>query len=508
MKEDENSLSPEALDMLTERSSSRLPQEERRLVQNFYTFSQEYARENERSLERIWNRFVQSQEHSAVPQDRQQEKPEGKLLFIEGKAMQENDFRWPAESSTLHSQPMRRSRRSFARTLSISVAAAVVLITILSWALLSSLHKPGTLGSSNNGNTPQKAISHGTLLCSFSNDNNTLEYPRQPSLHWSSRGQLATTYDNLKIVDAQSCSQKSSQQTSYESATWSPDGKRLLVFASVDSSDYQKASIIDASTGKVIATFKIAQQASIQHQSNGVVPLSAFSGGAGPYTGFGPSMWSADGTQIISVVSVQGEVTVQLWNASTGAPVRTLFTVPGTLGTDAQPLNLLSPDGKYLAVQFDDSSIQIWSIDSGKRVSTIPFEKGEFDFMGFPSAVAWSPDGTSLALGLTNASKVQIWSTATAQLIASFTDTDASAHVIGALAWSPDGKYLAESGSDIHIWDVKAQKFVATFGKVDPTRWTATLAWSPDSRMLVSATNGILQKGKITENKINVWKLA
>jgi WD40 repeat protein len=85
-------------------------------------------------------------------------------------------------------------------------------------------------------------------------------------------------------------------------------------------------------------------------------------------------------------------------------------------------------------------------------------------------------------------------------------DHDASAHVIGALAWSPDGKYLAESGSDMHIWNVKTRHIVATFGKVDKIHWIATLAWSPDSTMLVSSTN-VIQKND-AQNTVHVWKLS
>ena len=87
-------------------------------------------------------------------------------------------------------------------------------------------------------------------------------------------------------------------------------------------------------------------------------------------------------------------------------------------------------------------------------------------------------------------------------------DSDTWAHVIGGLAWSPNGKYLAESVSDIHIWDVNAKKLVATFGRVDKVHNIPTLAWSPESSMLTSSTIYVAGLGDPTRNTVNVWKLS
>jgi WD40 repeat protein len=76
------------------------------------------------------------------------------------------------------------------------------------------------------------------------------------------------------------------------------------------------------------------------------------------------------------------------------------------------------------------------------------------------------------------------------------------------VAWSPNGKYLAESTSAIHIWDIKAQKVVATFGRVDKVHWVVTLAWSPESNMLTSSTIYVVGRGDQTQNTVNVWKLS
>jgi WD40 repeat protein len=287
----------------------------------------------------------------------------------------------------------------------------------------------------------------------------------------------------LKIFSAQNCAPASSNLLPQaQEANWSPDGKRLLVLDGTS-----KAEVLDASTGRVIASFTGKDSGDFVSQS----------------------VWSSNGTQILSEViqfptKTSSIVSVQIWNASTGAFIRTALTfntdiqLPG-VSENAWPI---SSNGKYNAIQKSNNSIEIWNIETGKMVSSIPFNQPGI------SAMAWSPDGASLALGLPNASQVQIWSTATGQLSSTFKDSDTWAMVIGALAWSPNGKYLAESTSAIHIWDVKAQKVVATFGRVDKVHWVATLAWSPESNMLTSSTVHVAGPGDQTHNTVHIWKLS
>ena len=118
--------------------------------------------------------------------------------------------------------------------------------------------------------------------------------------------------------------------------------------------------------------------------------------------------------------------------------------------------------------------------------------------------MAWSHDGAFLALGLPNSSTVQVWAAATGKLSATFQDSDTSLKLVGALAWSPDGKYLAESTTAIHIWDVQAQKRVATFGKGDAEHEIVALAWSSDSDMLASSSIHLAH----TQNTVTIWKLS
>ncbi len=474
MKEHENDFSPEVSDSGIEQ----------RLVQDIFVLSQAYAQENERSLERIWNRFAQSQQDQLRSLSQQQE-PGSMQHVIEGKGMQEKDISQVTGFATLHSQPVRLSRRkscSIGRIVSISGAVAVVLLMILSWVLLSNAlrHDSTATNPTKQTGSPQKGIHNGTLLCNFADDNNALVFPQQPTLDWSVRGEIAATYANLKTFSAQSCTHASANLlTMTYQANWSPDGTRLLVLTGISG-----AQVLDASTGQEIAALKQSL----------------------PDDFVGASVWCANGRQVISEVinyptKTTANLSVVVWNASTGAVVNTLLTVTSNIQIPGISENMtpLSPNGRYLAVETNTHTIDIWDIASGKRVSSIPFGATS------PSAMAWSPDGSLLALGAPNASTVQVWNVATGKLVATFQDNDTSLKLVGALAWSPNGKYLAESTTTIHIWDVQSGKLVATFGKGDTVHEVAELVWSPDSSMIASSSVRITNTH--TQNTVSIWRL-
>jgi WD40 repeat protein len=475
MEEPENGFTPEAIDAQTEHGFDRLSLDERRLIQDVYTLSQAYKHENERSLERIWSRFAQSQEQALLSQNRRQE-----TLVMRGKTMREDNISHGREFGTLKSQSKGHTRPPVWRTLGIVAAVAVIAVLVGGWSLLTNSMRHGTpLGHAQNTQQTQteKVIHSGKLVCTFAGDNSSLAVPAQPTLAWSSQGQIASTYSNLKTFNAQNCAKALTGSQQYTQASWSPDGTRLLV----QNTTYQ-VQVLDAATGHVISTFHPA--------GNSAATQSA---------------WSADGKQVISLVEEKARtnqtLSVQIWDATTGAPIRTTLNIPAT---KAVPLGQaygqlpMSADGKYLAILNPDKNVEIWDTTRGTKVSTLPFKEDV-------SALAWSPEGKSLALGLLNAAKVEIWSVADASMLGSFKDHDTWAKAIGYLAWSPDGKYLAESTSTIHLYDIKKQAIVATFGKTTKPQSIAFLAWSPKGDMLASSTVSI---DPLAHDPVDVWQLS
>lgn len=380
------------------------------------------------------------------------------------------------------------------RTLA-ATGVAVAVIGLFAGAIYSfTPHKAGNIGSS-----PATTTLAAKLQCSVSYGQNTSFLLARPVLDWSANGTLAEWHAHLKLVAGQTCASHSlnGQGDANGIPVWSPDGKRLLLVTG------DVAQVRDAATGQVLATLQLSQSQQ-----------------------FGKVAWTADGAQIVSatIVAFLSHTTpteaVQVWNASTGALVRTVMTDEVLIGSTT-----VSPDGKYFALQKADQGVQVREVETGKLVSTIPVAKVR--------DVVWSRDGASLAAVVfvphaneTTTEVVQVWSTATGQQIAAFEDPTAWEGDIGAVAFSPDGRYLAESSSEIHIWDVKTQRLVATFGKVATKEVSsdgavvnhviAALAWASDGHTLASVTGsdapGDLSTPRLApvqeQDTLNIWQLS
>ena len=470
MKEDLNPFSLEAINKLIAPRSGELSPEDSRLVQDLSTLARSSAQEDERSLERIWARFAQGQEPAYSPQETSQHPGSS-----ERKDMQQNETQW---GPTLASHAGKTPRRSPWRILNISLVAVVALVAIVGWVFFSSglklVSHPG--GQTQTGSA--KTYTSGQLLCHFVDDTNAQNVPigaqdgnAQPSLDWSPGGQLAVTFSSLGVFDGTTCAQSLHTNSQSYNALWSPDHTRLL-----NESLTGSLQVLDGGTGKILTTY---------------VP-----GGIG----YGPAVWSPDGTSIMLMIDDSlHQWRAITWSASTGTTMSTLLTV--TNGYTIGSMRSFSPDGKYI-VESAPHGTEIWNVSTKTLVSTLPVNTADQNAL---LALAWSPDDASLALATPNGGKVQIWSVASGKQTASFTDESHAAN-LGALAWSPDGKYLAESATEINLWDVHTQKIVATFGKAPAGKWVNTLAWSKDSSKLASTLTNTDRNW--TQNTVNLWKLS
>jgi WD40 repeat protein len=90
---------------------------------------------------------------------------------------------------------------------------------------------------------------------------------------------------------------------------------------------------------------------------------------------------------------------------------------------------------------------------------------------------------------------VNLWSVATKRVTGTFDDPR---NVVQALAYSPDGKYLAAGDGDgmTWLWDLATNKATAFKARV---RTVYSVAFSPDGKTLASAHG--------YDNKVRLWKV-
>jgi hypothetical protein len=148
-----------------------------------------------------------------------------------------------------------------------------------------------------------------------------------------------------------------------------------------------------------------------------------------------------------------------------------------------------SPDASLLAVGAEDGSVEIWALESGRRVRIL---RGHLDFV---RALAFSPDGRTLFSGSADTT-LKKWDLETGKELGSLLG---HSNWVEALAVSADGRSLLSGGGDeaMRLWDAAAGKTLRLFeGHSD--RVTA-VAFSPEGSSALSASD---------DDTLRLWDLA
>jgi WD40 repeat protein len=175
------------------------------------------------------------------------------------------------------------------------------------------------------------------------------------------------------------------------------------------------------------------------------------------------------------------------------SPLRHKATIPSC----SQLLDIAS-SGKVVAV-VREKQIELWDIATTKKLKAAPFQHTRID------AACFSPDGQLLAIFDHNELVFWRWEENTHERIT-------LDRRVGSLAFSPDGKFLAEGpipGENIQVRSVATHKVVQTLAtSADQPMNVPRMAYTQGGRVLIACDNTKTAKETATSYRINLWDTA
>jgi WD40 repeat protein/transcriptional regulator with XRE-family HTH domain len=269
-------------------------------------------------------------------------------------------------------------------------------------------------------------------------------------------------------------------------------------------------------------------------------PSTILAAGPSPNEGAQSVAFSPDGA-ILAAGTTGGAL--RLWSIAAGhepAPVPS----PPTLGASVLSL-AFSPNGRTLASGTQDMRLQFWTVSaaepgSGANARANASASGSAAITAdgpaltagnsWVNALAFSPDGTELAVG-TSAKSVQLWNTATHTLVGALPHPEpvasvawsgthtlisgcadgllrlwslpspqlAAGGIVNSIAFSPSGNLLAVAGGTLRLWDPLSRQPVT--GPFGPAGLSAeAVAFSPRASLLAEGlSNGTIQLWNVSD---------
>ncbi len=293
--------------------------------------------------------------------------------------------------------------------------------------------------------------------------------PFTPFVAWNPNGQyLAVGHGTaLSILNATTMQVLNTfTGLSYQetSADWSPDGNRLALVNGADVEIWQHPW--DSALANKMLTYGYYNDLTPPRLKQEVEPVESV-------------IWSPDGTQV--AVNIGGAV--YLVNAQTGIRVKRI------VGDWENIPNLdWSNDGRLVLANWNPFA---YVVDPYAEGVLNYFFIGDFSTLkSNVNSVAFSPDGSKLAVG-TSDGNIALWTeTASADQLEQTPDfllktLSGEQGRIHALAWSSTGQYLASGSQDgkIRFWDTQTGGLLDVI-ELGEAAWVFSISWSPDGSKL------------------------
>jgi WD40 repeat protein/DNA-binding SARP family transcriptional activator len=234
-------------------------------------------------------------------------------------------------------------------------------------------------------------------------------------------------------------------------ADWSPDGS---VFVTEGPEDSGLVDIRDAETGESVLSF------------------------TGHDIDINDVAFNHDGTML---ATVGDDGAARIWDPATGDELLGLDG-PGQVWGPS-----FSPDGRRFAAAWL-GQVRVVDIASRRTALEVPIGANSTSF---------SPDGERLAIRDNNLGAVVVVDVATG---AEVLRIDSPTHMSRAVAWSPDGRWLATPGSDMtaRIWDATTGELSATL--TDHSGVVLEVDWSADAtRLATGSEDGTARVWEVSE---------
>ncbi len=200
-----------------------------------------------------------------------------------------------------------------------------------------------------------------------------------------------------------------------------------------------------------------------------------------------PAAWSPDGKRL---ATIRGNY-VSIWDSADGRELTMLHGHENPLRT-----LLFSPDGKLVLTTSVDRTARVWNAETGEPVAVLRGHQSQVNSAGV------SPDGKYVVTAAADGTVRLWWLDPPKNHARPLAEPISS---LSMMAFSPDGRYLATGANDFRhfgprIWDTATGKLLhhlkapregiaANLRDLDGLTEVSNVAFSPDSRRLLSVAN-------------------